>query len=144
MKNHYKRILRTHGIVLSVLGTMMTLQSLLGSFKGVGLLKFLKDDALRSVGLFEAYLLAGYSGFVIILLSGKIYKKEWHLLPATVHAILFITNILFWKAYAIAGIVTLGYISTSAHALFILLETVCYFKIYTHEQKVNLHTKIIQ
>jgi len=129
MKKQYNIILRIHGIILFCLGIIMTLQTLLGSFKGIGILKFIQGDALRSVGLFEAYLLAGYSGFVFILLSGRHYKKEWHLLPATVHLILFTTNLLFWKAYSLAGIVTIGYVSTTAHACFIILEIGCYLKL---------------
>jgi len=56
MKNQYSIVLRIHGIILFCLGIVMTLQTLLGKFKGIGLLKFLKGDALRSVGLLEAYL----------------------------------------------------------------------------------------
>lgn len=129
MKNQYKLILRVHGIILLSLGLMMTLQTVLGFFSGVGVLKFIKGDALRSVGLFEAYLLAGFFGSVFIILSGKQYKKEWHLLPVMVHLILFTTNLLFWKAYSLAGIVTVGYVATTAHALFTLLEVGCYFKL---------------
>jgi hypothetical protein len=127
MKNRYRLLLKIHGIILLCLGSLMTLQTVLGSFKGVGVLSFLHGDALKSVGLFEAYLLAGFSGAVLIILSGKRYEKEWHLLAATVHLILFTTNLLFWKAYALAGIVTIGYVATSAHAVFISVESVCYF-----------------
>lgn len=126
MKTHSTLILKTHGIILLCLGTMMTLQTVLGSFYGFGVLKFIEGDALRSVGLFEAYLLAGFSGAVFIILSGKHYEKEWHLLAAIVHLILFTTNLLFWKAYSLAGIVTIGYVATTAHALFIILESGCY------------------
>lgn len=136
MNKQHNITLRVHGFILLCLGLVMTLQTLLGSFKGIGALKFIEGDALRSVGLFEAYLLAAYSGFVFILLSGKHYQKEWHLLPVIVHLILFTTNLLFWKAYAQAGIVTIGYISTIAHALFIVLEGGCYLKLkFTPTQK---------
>lgn len=107
----------------------MTLQTVLGSFKGLGVLSFLYGDPLKSVGLFEAYLLAGFSGGVLIILSGKHYEKEWHLLAAAVHLILFTTNLLFWKAYGLAGIVTIGYVATSAHAVFILIESACYIRV---------------
>lgn len=127
MKNQYKLFLKVHGIILFCLGIIMTLQTLLGSFKGIGPLKFIYGDALRSVGLFEAYLLAAFSGAVLIILSGRHYIKQWHLLATTVHLILFTTNLLFWKAYSLADIVAIGYVSTSAHALFILLESGCYF-----------------
>lgn len=129
MEKQYKIILRIHGVILLCLGLIMTLQTLLGSFKGIGILKFIEGDALRSVGLFEAYLLAGHSGFIFILLSGKHYKKEWHLLPAAVHLILFATNLIFWKAYALAGIVKIGYVATIAHAWLILLEMACYYRL---------------
>lgn len=136
MKTRSNLILRIHGIILCCLGLIMTVQTLLGSFKGVGMLKFIEEDPLRSVGLFEAYLLACYSGFVFILLSGKYYRKEWHILPATVHLILFTTNVLFWKAYALGGIVMIGYVSTSAHAFFILLEIGCYLTLqFQHPTK---------
>lgn len=127
MKNQYKSILKVHGIILLCLGSIMTVQTILGSFKGIGTLKFLYANALRSVGLFEAYLLAALSGVVLILLSDRHYVKDWHLLAATVHLILFTTNLLFWEAYALAGIVTIGYVVTVTHALFILLEGGCYF-----------------
>lgn len=120
-------ILKSHGIVLLCLGIIMTGQTILGSFKGIGVLAFIKNDPLRSVGLFEAYLLAAFSGLVLIVLSGKHYIKEWHLLAGSIHLILFTTNILFWEAYSIAGILTIGYLSTIAHAVFITIEYCCYF-----------------
>jgi len=132
MKKQYKTILRIHGIFLFCLGITMALQTLLGFFKGIGVLKFVEGNALISVGLFEAYLLAGFSGFIFINLSGKNYKKEWHLMPVTVHLILFTTNLLFWKAYSLAEIVAIGYVSTTAHALLILLEIGCYYKLTIH------------
>lgn len=127
MKNRYSQFLKTHGIILLCLGAIMTVQTLLGSFKGIGILAFTYGDALRSVGLFEAYLLAGFCGGVFIALSGRHYVKQWHLLAALVHLILFTTNMLFWRAYALADIVLVGYVSTTAHAVFILLESASYF-----------------
>lgn len=127
MKNRNSRFLKIHGCILMVLGIVMTVQTVLGSFQGVGPLKFIYADALRSVGLFEAYLLAAFSGGVLILLSGRIYRKEWHLLGAVIHLILMGTNLLFWRAYAQAGIITIGYVATISHALFITLEISCYF-----------------
>ena len=129
MKNRYSLILKVHGIILLCIGLIMTLQIILGSFKGIGALKFIYGDAIKSAGLFEAYLLAAFSGVVLIILSGKHYVKGWHLLAATVHLILFTTNILFWNAYALAGITMIGYVSTTAHALFIFLESGCYIKL---------------
>lgn len=126
MKKQYNLVLRIHGIILLVMGIMMTIQTLLGCFKGIGILSFVHRDLLRAVGLFEAYLLAGFCGAVFIQLSGKYYRKEWHLLAATVHLILGVTNLIFWKAYALAGIVTIGYISTTAHALLIIVESISY------------------
>jgi preprotein translocase subunit Sss1 len=138
MENRYKRILKIHGITLLLLGSVMTMQTILGSFKGIGPLKFIYADPLRSVGLFEAYLLAAFSGSILLLLSGRHYQKEWHLLAATIHLILFVTNLLFWKAYALAGIVTIGYVATIAHALFIVLETSCYLLQKTsHKQNIQ-------
>ena len=135
MKNQYSILLRTHGIALLSLGGVMTLQTLLGSFMGIGVLSFIQGDVLRSVGLFEAYLLAGFSGAVLVILSGKHYVKEWHLLPATVHIILITTNLLFWKGYALAGIITIGYVSTIAHGLFICVEGGCYLIIRMSDNK---------
>jgi len=79
----------------------MALQSLLGCFKGTGALAFINDDLLRSVGLFEAYLLAGLFGIVLVLLSGRHYVKQWHLLAACIHVfylqqILFFEKLMFW------------------------------------------------
>lgn len=141
MKKQYNYILRIHGIVLLCLGIIMTLQTILGSFKGVGVLKFIDGDYLRGVGLFEAYLLAGFFGLVFIILSGKQYKKEWHLLPAMVHLILFTTNLLFWKAYSLGGIVIIGYVSTTAHVLFIVLEIGCYYSLSIKSAKENMANK---
>lgn len=101
MNKQYNIILRVHGFILLGLGLVMTLQTLLGSFKGIGALKFIEGDAIRSVGLFEAYLLAAYSGFVFTLLSGKHYKKEWHLLPVIVHLILFYHQLTFLESLCI-------------------------------------------
>lgn len=125
----YSIVLRVHGIVLLCMGILMTVQTLLGCFKGIGVLSFIHGDLLRSVGLFEAYLLAGFCGAVFMLLSGKYYSKEWHLLAATVHLILGVTNLIFWRAYSLAGIVVIGYISTTAHISLLLIESTFYLKL---------------
>ena len=49
------------------------------------------------------------------------------MLAAGIHVILFIINIIFWKAYASGNIVTMGYVATIAHAVFISIESGCYF-----------------
>jgi len=127
MRPQYNRFLKIHGILLICLGSIMTIQTLLGYHLGVGALVFLKNETLRSVGLFEAYLLAAFCGFILVVLSGKYYSKQWHLLGAGIHMILFVTNVVFWKAYAQADIVIIGYVATLAHAVLIFLETRCYY-----------------
>lgn len=126
MQNKFKRVLKTHGILLMILGSTMTLQTIIGYQKGNGVLSFLESESLRAVGLFEAYLLAAYLGLILYVLSGKLYKRTWHLLAAGIHMILFVTNITFWEAYSLANIISIGYISTIAHFIFIIIESLCY------------------
>lgn len=138
MERLAKTILRVHGLFLVTLGIIMTIQTLMGTYKGLGILRFTLHDPLKSVGLFEAYLLAAFSGFVLFLHSGKHYRKIWHVLAASVHLILLVTNLLFWEAYSLADIVLVGYVSTSAHAVFILIECSCYYVQIRHNQsKIN-------
>ncbi|MBK8658919.1 MAG: hypothetical protein IPN22_08625 [Bacteroidetes bacterium] len=96
MNKQYNIILRAHGFILLGLGLVMTLQTLLGTFKGIGALKFIEGDALRSVGHTSGSLqrpLLPPSRLVFTLQAN--YKKEWYLL-VIVHLIPLQLNLLFW------------------------------------------------
>lgn len=128
MDKKARLVLKIHGILLLCAGCSMTIQTVLGHSSGNGLLKFLYQNLFAAIGFFEAYLLAGFTGFLLLLFSGKYYTRRWHLISAGVHIILATTNIIFWEAYAIGNIVKTGYIATAVHLLLITIETMYFIR----------------
>jgi len=71
------------------------------------------------VGFLESHGLA-------LILSIWLWRAEanrsWHFTGAAVHALLGTANLLFWQIFIAANIVGAGYLTTSLHWLFAILQ----------------------
>jgi hypothetical protein len=122
MEQIRKKILKAHGILLVVAGTVMTILVFTGRTEGFGIFKFLHESPLASIGFFEAFLLAAVLGLFLIHASTLNNVRKFNLLAALIHLILAFTNILHWNFYEMIDGVMPGTIATIVHFIFVAVE----------------------
>jgi hypothetical protein len=71
------------------------------------------------VGFVEAHGLAVIIG---VLLWRAQPLRSWHLTAAAVHILLGVSNLVFWQIFVAANLLSLGYVSTCFHFLFVVLH----------------------
>jgi len=85
----------------------------------------LRGEPAAGVGFLEAH------GLAVILAiwfwrasRGQSPDRAWHLTAAAVHTFLAFANISLWRIFILCDVLTLGYVSTSLHCLFALLQLI--------------------
>lgn len=116
------RFLRAHGRLLTALGSVLFVATLLGRHKGVGMFAFLQHDTVAAIGFHEAYALIAFLGLAIALGAAADKLAPWHLLAAAVHIFLTLINLTHWSFYAELHMAAAGYSSTAAHVFLALAE----------------------
>jgi hypothetical protein len=48
--------------------------------------------------------------------------RAWHLTGVAVHVLLGISNLVFWQIFVAADMLLVGYLTTSLHGLFVVLQ----------------------
>jgi hypothetical protein len=71
------------------------------------------------IGFIEAHGLALIIG---VLLWRAPPVRAWHLTGAAVHVLLGISNLVFWQFFVAADMLWVGYLTTSLHGLFVVLQ----------------------
>jgi hypothetical protein len=123
-----KAFLNFHSWLLIIAGLLGAIASTTGYFFGKGPFKFLVNQNIGIVGLFEAYLLAAVCGVILLAGINSSSRGQWHRMAALVHVPLIVTNILFWDFYGSYDIISAGIIATIIHMLLVLIELFIYFK----------------
>jgi hypothetical protein len=85
----------------------------------------LRGEPAAGVGFLEAH------GLAVILAiwfwrasRSDSPDRAWHLTAAVVHLLLATANISLWRIFILCDVLTLGYVSTSLHCLFAVLQLV--------------------
>jgi hypothetical protein len=115
-----KALLRANALFLlaAAAGGMST--DLAGTFLGYGsFAKVLSAAPDAAIGFVEAHGLALIIG---CLLWQAEPARKWHLTAATVHALLGISNLTFWQLFIATDMLVMGYVTTSLHGLFFVLQ----------------------
>ncbi|HMV41529.1 MAG TPA: hypothetical protein PK079_05140 [Leptospiraceae bacterium] len=124
-----QRILRFHGILLCITGSLLYMATIVGKLYNLGMFAFLAGNPVASIGFQEAYALISILGVSIYLGSNLNDRFHLHILAAFIHVFLIYINISHWSFYTKLNIQIAGYISTSAHFLLMTLES--YFAMFT-------------
>src|SRR5262245_34729323 len=115
-----RRILRADALFLIVVGAIQFALELSAYYFGVGPASRLIHDAPHTViGFIEAHGLAIIMG---VLFARAVPTRSWHFAAAAVHALLGTANLIFWQIFVAAGVLPLGYGSTAAHGIFVVLQ----------------------
>jgi hypothetical protein len=115
-----RAILRANAVYLmaaSVGGLRMDVR---GIFLGLGPESYIVAGApYAGVGFLESH---GLALIFSIWLWRAAATRAWHFTGAAVHALLGTANLVFWQIFIAANILWAGYLTTSLHWLFALLQ----------------------
>jgi hypothetical protein len=115
-----KTILRANALYLLVASVAGFATDLLGIFYSFGAQsRVMMHAPYAGIGFIEAHGLAFIIG---ILLWRAASSTVWHLTAAAVHVLLGTANLVFWQIFVAADVVWAGYVTTSLHWLFVLLQ----------------------
>ena len=123
MERTRKIILRVHGTILLLVGVALTVNSLLGRYRGIGNLKFLQENELGLVGLFQAYLLMAIIGIALWLGSVGADRRKWHAVGALAHLPPLAANIMFRNLLVEIGLGSVSVGSMIFHCVLICVES---------------------
>lgn len=113
-------LLRADGAWLAVIAAPMMLSDLAGALAGWGPLATILEAAPDSaIGFVEAHGLALILGVVMLLAQPS---RGVHGIGAAVHLLLGSANLVFWQLFISTGQLTMGYVTTSFHWLFAVMQ----------------------
>jgi hypothetical protein len=113
-------ILRGNALYLFVASVAGFRTDVLGIFFGRGAASHLVAGAPHAgIGFIEAHGLACILG---VLLWRAEPQRLWHLTGAAIHLLLGTANLVFWQLFIAADILWVGYVTTSLHWIFAVLQ----------------------
>ena len=119
-----RRVLRADGVFLCIAGSVAMTMDAVGHFMGAGPFAFMLGSP-HSIGGFEAHGLALIVGVLIYRSHRLRERRSSHWLALVVHALLGGSNLLFWSSFQQLGVIPMGIITTSLHAVFAVLNAAC-------------------
>ena len=91
-----------------------------GIFLGLGPVgRVVAEAPYAGLGFIEAHGLAFILG---ILMWRALSSRGWHLAAAAIHLLLGTANLVFWQLFIAADMLTVGYVTTALHGLFVALQ----------------------
>jgi hypothetical protein len=113
-------ILRANAVFLLVAGASGMAADLAGAFFAIGPQRQILAAAPHAaIGFVEAHGLAFIIG---VLLWRAEPARLWHFTAAAVHLLLGISNLVFWQIFIAADALWGGYVTTSLHGAFVILQ----------------------
>jgi hypothetical protein len=113
-------ILRANALYLLVAAAGGIWSDVLGIFFSRGpVSRIIAGAPHAGIGFIEAHGLALIIG---VLLWRAAPVRAWHLTGAAVHVLLGISNLVFWQIFVAADMLLVGYVTTSLHGLFVVLQ----------------------
>ena len=120
MKPYRQWLLRANALFLGAAGAGGMVSDIKGSFFGQGPVATIVASAPHSaIGFVEAHGLALI--FAVLLWTAPVAAK-WHATAAAIHLLLGISNLVFWQIFVSADMLAVGYVTTTFHALFAILQ----------------------
>ena len=115
-----KMLLRANAIFLLVAASWGLGADLAGAFLQIGPQNpILAAAPYTAIGFVEAHGLAFIIGVRLWFAPAE---RAWHLTAAAVHALLGVSNLVFWQIFIAADMLAGGYLTTGLHGAFFLLQ----------------------
>jgi len=114
-------LLLANGLVLGAVALAQSMFDLAAYFLNAGPLAGALFQNPDAIAYLEAHGLAAI--MAILLLTNRNAKGPgWNLTAAAIHVLLGGANLIFWQSFVEYGLVPMGAVATSGHALFMILE----------------------
>lgn len=115
-----RSILRANAVYLLLASTGGFIADVSGIFFSRGpQARVMEAVPFTGIGFIEAHGLAFILG---VLLWRALSTRAWHLTAAAVHVLLGTSNLVFWRIFPFADMMAAGYVTTSLHWLFVVLQ----------------------
>jgi len=115
-------ILRTHALFLIIASIVGLVMDLSGIFLSKGPeAAIIRVAPYTGVGFVEAHGLAFIIG---VALWGVAPLGRWHLTGAAIAVLLGASNVVFWQTFIALDLLPAGYVTTSLHCVFAVLQLV--------------------
>jgi hypothetical protein len=114
-----KLMLQTDGLTLGLFGLFGLTMDLLSYFTGVGAWGQQFFHNPTAVGVVEAHGLAICVAVLLFTMSTQEVKTPWHTLGLAAHALMGVSNLIFWQVFVDVNLLPMGYITTIYHWLFV-------------------------
>ena len=80
-----RRLLRTHGTILTLVALGSAVATTVGWMTGTGLFGFMQQNPMVWVGLIQAYLLMTIIAVLLVVGSGQANARKWNVVGALAH-----------------------------------------------------------
>src|SRR5262245_60547834 len=118
-------ILRANAFYVGMAGAAGFLFDLRGIFLGLGPQgRILEAAPYAGIGFLEAHGLAAILG---VVLWRAVAERRWHLTALSMDVLLGTSNLVLWQIFIAADILPVGYITTTLHWTFAMLQLLAIF-----------------
>ena len=120
----YRRwLLRIHGAILTLTALGSAVATTIGWMTGTGLFGFMHQNPMVWVGLIQAYLLMAIIAVLLIMGSGDVKPRKWHVVAALAHCAPLIAALSSLAVFESMGALAIVRMAITFHLLWLSLET---------------------
>ena len=113
-------ILRTNALYIGLAGLAGMLFDIRGVLYGLGPQgRLLAQAPHAGIGFIEAH---GLAVILAVLLWRAAPARSWHLTAVAMEVLLGTSNLAFWDMFVATDALTVGYVTTGLHWMFVLLQ----------------------
>ena len=118
-----RRLLRTHGTILTLVAVSSAFATTFGRMSGTGLFGFMQKNPMVWVGLIQAYLLMTIIAVLLVLGSNQANSRKWNVVGALAHCPPLIAALCSLDVFRSMGALGIVRVSIAFHILWLCLET---------------------
>jgi peptidoglycan/LPS O-acetylase OafA/YrhL len=119
-----RRLLRTHGTVLTVVALASAVATTIGRITGTGPFGFMQRDPMVWVGLIQAYLLMAIIAVLLVRGSGEGNARTWNVVGALAHCAPLIAALSSLRVFESMGALGTVRAAIAFHILWLCLEAI--------------------
>ena len=121
----HRAVLRANALYIGIAGSAGLLFDIRGVLYGLGPQgQVLAAAPHAAIGFVEAH---GLAVILAVLLWRATPARSWHLTAVALEVLLGTSNLAFWSLFVATDALTLGYVTTGLHWLFVALQLIAAF-----------------
>jgi hypothetical protein len=122
-KQRHKWLLRIHGTILILAALAAALATTIGWMTGTGPFGFMQQTPMVWVMAVQAYLLMTIIAVLLVIGSGQVNTRKWHVVGALAHCPPLIAAFSSLDVFASMGVGGIVWVPITFHIIFFCLET---------------------